>query len=226
MKTSIYDKTAKGREEIATRRYQLAPRLRTLLVLVDGRRPEDELLRNVAGLGLTADAMQELLREQFIVLSTSYSTIEAPLVDAEEITAVPAPAVAVPMPAMPQAAPPVMPAPPPLQPLAAAPGVAPAAATPQAAPAAPAVTPTKAQQFQALYDFYNKTIKSTIGLRGFTLQLKVEKAACVEDFHELRRPYLEAVLKAKGGEMAERLGAQLDELLGERTDDDLVHPRT
>ena len=226
MKTSIYDKTAKGREEIATRRYQLAPRLRTLLVLVDGRRPEDELLRNVAGLGLTADAMQELLREQFIVLSTSYNTIEAPLVDAAEITAVPAPAIAAPMPAMPQAAQPFMPAPPPVRPVAAAPGVAPAAVTPQAAPAAPAVTPTKAQQFQALYDFYNKTIKSTIGLRGFTLQLKVEKAACVEDFRELRRPYLEAVLKAKGGEMAERLGAQLAELLGERTDDDLVHPRT
>lgn len=216
MKTSIYDKTAKGREEIATRRYQLAPRLRTLLVMVDGRRPEDELLRNVAGLGLTADAMQELLREQFIVLSTSYNTIEAPLVDTEMT------ATAAPMPAMP----PVMPAPPPVRPVAAAPVVAPAAVTPQAAPAAPAATPSKAQQFQALYDFYNKTIKSTIGLRGFTLQLKVEKAACVEDFRELRRPYLEAVLKAKGGDVAERLGAQLDQLLGERTDDDLVHPRT
>ncbi|HEU4846353.1 MAG TPA: hypothetical protein VFT05_18945 [Burkholderiaceae bacterium] len=216
MKTSIYDKTAKGREEIATRRYQLAPRLRTLLVMVDGRRPEDELLRNVAGLGLTADAMQDLLREQFIVLSTSYNTIEAPLVDTEMT------ASAAPMPGMP----PVMPAPPPVRPAAAAPVVAPAAVAPPAAPAAPAVSPSKAQQFQALYDFYNKTIKSTIGLRGFTLQLKVEKAACVEDFRELRRPYLEAVLKAKGGDVAERLGAQLDQLLGERTDDDLVHPRT
>ncbi|MBA5605918.1 hypothetical protein H3H36_11160 [Duganella sp. FT3S] len=197
MKTSIYDKTAKGREEIATRRYQLAPRLRTLLVMVDGHRPEDELLRNVAGLGLTADAMQELLAQQFIVLSTSYSTIDTPLVEADEVMAAPATAAApVPAPLMPQAPP------------------APAAAAP--------ATLTKAERFQALYDFYNKTIKSTIGLRGFTLQLKVEKAACVEDFRDLRRPYLDAVLKAKGGELAQRLGEQLDQLLGERSDDDLV----
>ncbi|HJU99539.1 MAG TPA: hypothetical protein VJ752_03220 [Burkholderiaceae bacterium] len=198
MKTSIYDKTAKGREEIATRRYQLAPRLRTLLVMVDGHRPEDELLRNVAGLGLTADAMQELLAQQFIVLSTSYSTIDAPLVETVEAMATPvatAPLTQAPAQAMPPSAP--------------------------AAAAAPA-TRTKAEQFQALYDFYNKTIKSTIGLRGFTLQLKVEKASCVEDFRELRRPYLEAVLKAKGSELAQRLGEQLDQLLGERSDDDLV----
>lgn len=204
MKTSIYDKTAKGREEIATRRYQLAPRLRTLLVMVDGHRPDDELLRNVAGLGLTADAMQELLAQQFIVLSTSYDTIEAPLEQEAEMLAAPAPAAA-----------PVAPMP---SPAPAATAVAAAAAPMAPAPA----KPTKAEQFQALYDFYNKTIKSTIGLRGFTLQLKVEKAACVEDFRELRRPYLEAVLKAKGGELAQRLGQQLDQLLGERSDDDLV----
>ncbi|MBA5637485.1 hypothetical protein H3H37_10510 [Duganella sp. LX20W] len=210
MKTSIYDKTAKGREEIATRRYQLAPRLRTLLVMVDGHRPEDELLRNVAGLGLTADAMQELLAQQFIVLSTSYSTIDAPLVEEAEMMAAPATmAAAAPAPAL--AAAPPMPA--------SAPAMPPPAPAP-AAPAAPART--KAEQFQALYDFYNKTIKSTIGLRGFTLQLKVEKAACVEDFRDLRRPYLEAVLKAKGSELAQRLGEQLDQLLGERSDDDLV----
>ncbi|MFD2272493.1 hypothetical protein ACFS07_18645 [Undibacterium arcticum] len=42
-----------------------------------------------------------------------------------------------------------------------------------------------------------KRLKSTIGLRGFTLQLKVERANTVADFRELRQPYLEAVLKAK-----------------------------
>ncbi|MBA5685456.1 hypothetical protein [Rugamonas apoptosis] len=200
MKTSIYDKTAKGREEIATRCYQLAPRLRTLLVMVDGHRPDDELLRNVAGLGLTADAMQELLAQQFIVLSTSYNTIDTPLEATAEALAAPTP-VAAPAPVAAMPAPLTIPT----VPLVVAPD-----------------RPSKAEQFQALYDFYNKTIKSTIGLRGFTLQLKVEKAACVEDFRELRRPYLEAVLKAKGGELAQRLGDQLDQLLGERSDDDLV----
>lgn len=165
MNTSIYDKTAKGREEISTRKYQLAPRLRSLLVLVDGRRAEQELLHNVAGLGLTAASLAELLEQQFIVLATSYATLPP---ESE-----PAPAMAAPPPAR-----------------------------------------TQAQQFQSLYDFFNQTIKSTIGMRGFTLQLKVEKAASVDDFRALRQPYLDAVLKAKGSDKAAQLARQLDQLLG------------
>jgi hypothetical protein len=175
MNTSIYDKTAKGREEIATRKYQLAPRLRTLLVLVDGHRSEEELLRNVAGLGLTASAMAELLDGEFIVLSTSYASLA-------------------PVPEVP-----------------AEPEVAAAAPAPTPAPQIPSAV--HIEQFRSLYDFYNKTIKSTIGLRGFTLQLKVEKASSVEDFRELRMPYLEAVQKAKGNFAAASLAEQLDQLL-------------
>jgi len=171
MNTSIYDKTAKGRDEIATRKYQLAPRLRSLLVLIDGRRTEEELLRNVAGLGLTINALNELLEEGLIVLSTSYATM----------------AVAQPV------------------------------ADPDPAPVAPApVAVSQASQFQALYEFYNKTIKSTIGLRGFTLQLKVEKASSVEELRELRMPYLDAVQRAKGNFTAASLAEQLDQLLDQR----------
>ena len=168
MNTSIYDKTAKGRDEIATRKYQLAPRLRSLLVLIDGRRTEEELLRNVAGLGLTINALNELLEEGLIVLSTSYATM----------------------------------------------AVAPVADLAPAAP--PPVAVSQASQFQALYEFYNKTIKSTIGLRGFTLQLKVEKASSVEELRELRMPYLDAVQRAKGNFTAASLAEQLDQLLDQR----------
>jgi hypothetical protein len=52
-----------------------------------------------------------------------------------------------------------------------------------------------------------------MGLRGYALQIKVEKAVSIEDFRHLRRPYLEAVLKAKGSEMTRSLRARLDELL-------------
>ena len=170
MNTSIYDKTAKGREEIAKRGHQLAPRLRTLLVLIDGRKTEEELLRNVAGLGLTAGALGELLAGEFIVLSTSYvSLVEAPA-EAPEPEPEPVPV--------------------------------------QLPPAA------QVQQFQSLYNFYNKTIKSTIGLRGFTLQLKVEKASSIDELRELRMPYLEAVQKARGNDTAAALALQLDRLLG------------
>ena len=166
MNTSIYDKTAKGKEEIATRKYQLATRLRTLLVQIDGRRTEEELLRNVAGLGLGASALAELVEHGYIVLATSYASL------AEPAPAEPAPA----QPPMPE--------------------------------------PAQIAQFQSIYDFYNKTIKNTIGLRGFTLQLKVEKASSVADLRELRQPYVEAVQKARGGETAAALARQLDQLLG------------
>jgi len=171
MNTSIYDKTAKGREEIATRKYHLAPRLRTLLVLVDGHKPEEELLRNVAGLGLTASALQDLLAQELIVLTTSYAVM--PETAAEPASApAPAPVEATSLPTM-----------------------------------------SQVQQFQSVYDFYNKTIKSTIGLRGFTLQLKVEKAGTIDELRDLRDPYLEAVQKAKGRDVAMQLAQQLDQLL-------------
>ena len=199
MNTSIYDKTAKGRDEIATRKHQLAPRMRTLLVLIDGRKSEEELLRSVSGLGLTAESIAELLAQDFIVLATSYSTIVAP----EPVAAAAPQPVPVPVPAP---APPLV-----------------IAAAARAETEAQAVAP--AQQFQSLYEFYNKTIKSNIGLRGFTLQLKVEKASSVDELRDLRRPYLEAVLKAKGSDIARKLASQLDQLLGNAPNNDsLIQP--
>ncbi|MRX10914.1 hypothetical protein GJ697_24130 [Pseudoduganella sp. FT25W] len=69
------------------------------------------------------------------------------------------------------------------------------------------------RQQLAVYDFYTKTIRSTIGLRGFTLQLRVEKAATLDELRQLRAPYLEAVQKAKGRDKAALLAQQLDQLL-------------
>jgi hypothetical protein len=42
----------------------------------------------------------------------------------------------------------------------------------------------------------------------------VEKAASIDDFRALRLPYLQAVYKAKGSEMALSLRDRLDHLLG------------
>lgn len=43
-----YRKTDKGHDEIATRAFRLAPRLRTPLIMVDGRRSEEELRKLIA----------------------------------------------------------------------------------------------------------------------------------------------------------------------------------
>ncbi|GGD01952.1 hypothetical protein [Undibacterium terreum] len=193
MSTLIYDKTDKGREEIATRKYQLASRIRTLLVMVDGKQTEDDLLKKVAGLGLGQQNIDDLIEQQFIAA----------------VTAAPAAATA-------PRAPSVNSSPP--ENTAAA--TAPLAPMEDNGPdsvlglgAGPETELDEAARFQAVYNFFNETIKSTLGLRGFTLQMKVERAATLEDFRELRRPYLEAIQKAKGNEMARSLRDRLDQLL-------------
>jgi hypothetical protein len=169
MTSAIFDKTDKGREEIATRKYQLASRLRTLLVLVDGKQSTADLLKKVSGLGLNEESMAELLNGGFIQNLTIFTATAAP--DAN-----------------------------------------PAAVSPELG-LTEDILPPGESQFTAIYHFYTETIRSMIGLRGYTLQLKVEKAASIDEFRSLRQPYLDAVLKAKGNEIARSLGSRLDQLL-------------
>ncbi|MDP3843073.1 MAG: hypothetical protein Q8Q81_10855 [Oxalobacteraceae bacterium] len=60
MNNRIFDKTQKGREEIVTRKYRLAQRLRALLVMIDGQHSSADLLEKVSGLGLDEHSIQEL----------------------------------------------------------------------------------------------------------------------------------------------------------------------
>jgi len=171
MRHGIFDKTPKGREEIATRKYSLPPRLRTLLVLADGKQSGEELLRKVSGIGLNEDSIAELLNLGFIQPVSAEQPVVASVIAA---------------------------------------GTG-AGQDDNNVSSIATVTDSRAQ-FLAIYQFYTETIKSTIGLRGYALQLKVEKAASVDEFRALREPYLEAVLKTKGSEIARTLRTRLDRL--------------
>jgi hypothetical protein len=186
--TRILDKTDKGREEIASRKHGLAPRLRTLLVMIDGKHSQEDLLKQVSGLGLTEQSVNELMDGGFV----SFHDSAAPT-NAAPSTPKPSVSAAVPVPA--------------------AIGTEDAAAARSPADHGEGILPPGENQFHALYNFYTSTIKSTIGLRGYGLQLKVERAATIDDFRELRQAYLEAVLKARGEEMARSLRNRLDQLL-------------
>jgi hypothetical protein len=171
MTSPIFDKSNKGREEIATRKHGLALRLRPLLLLIDGKQSRDDILKKVAGLGLNEDSINDLLNNGFIeqVATASEDATPAPAEpDRTENAVEPAPVP---------------------------------------------VLPEGETQYAAIYHFYTETIKSTLGLRGYALQLKVERASSIDEFRQLRKPYLEAVQKAKGNEMARSLRARLDELL-------------
>jgi hypothetical protein len=74
--TTVYRKSAKGQLEIETRANRLGPRLRTALILVDGRRSDAELR---ALIQLEADAtLIGLLEGGYIEIVTSQPAAPAP----------------------------------------------------------------------------------------------------------------------------------------------------
>lgn len=194
MKTCIYDKTDKGREEIATRKYHVPAKLRTLLVMIDGRQSLESLMKNFAALGLSEGNVEQLLSEEFIILVGGGPAAIAPEAEAPGAARAPVSARA----RM-------------LARNAAKQGKFPGAEVPSDAEPDPV---DDAVRFRALYEFYNQTVRNALGLRGLPLQLRVEKAAAIGDFRALRLPYLQAVLKAKGRDTAVDLRDRLDDLLG------------
>jgi hypothetical protein len=59
----IYRKTARGLAEVETRVYKLSPRLRSVLIMVDGKRSDAEILQLLPQAG---DALAALVQEDFI----------------------------------------------------------------------------------------------------------------------------------------------------------------
>ena len=198
MTNFIYDKTDKGRDEIATRQYRLAPRLRTMLLLFDGKNSSDQALQKVVGLGIDAAGITELIEHGFIH-EVGVAGANAPAVVATPI----APVVAT------SAAPDV--------PVIAAgsdeslPDLSQAITLPLDSVADEVQT-----QFQSVYNFFNDTIKKTLGFRGFAMQMKVERASTVDDLRALRDPFVAAVLNAHGPTVAKDLADRLDILLKSR----------
>ena len=70
-----YTKTAKGQEAIATRSHSLAARMRSLLILVDGKRPQSALQALAAGFGDVPAMLAALQSDGFI---TSTDALAAP----------------------------------------------------------------------------------------------------------------------------------------------------
>lgn len=87
--TTVYRKSSKGQQEIETRADRLAPRLRTALILVDGRRSDVDLR---ALIQLEPDATLRALLEGGYIEAISTQPVAA----APQASAAPAPAPAAP----------------------------------------------------------------------------------------------------------------------------------
>ncbi|MBL8348069.1 MAG: hypothetical protein JNN03_21730 [Rubrivivax sp.] len=71
----IYRKTAKGLAEIETRVYRLSPRLRSVLIMIDGKRSDADLVQM---LPQAAEVLAALAQDDFISEYTRTSATPAP----------------------------------------------------------------------------------------------------------------------------------------------------
>ena len=92
---TIYRKTDKGQAEIATRAHRVVPRLRSALIMVDGKRTDEELRKLI--LPPADEALQALMADGFI--EAIAVTAERPTLRPTGAPAPAAPASAAPAPA-------------------------------------------------------------------------------------------------------------------------------
>lgn len=83
----IYSKTAQGQQEIETRARRLPPRLRSTLILVDGKRSDEELGKLVPN---ADEVLQALLDAQMIEVVAAGSSKSASVAHAVAAEAAPA----------------------------------------------------------------------------------------------------------------------------------------
>ncbi|BDB24380.1 hypothetical protein CTP10_R17310 [Cupriavidus sp. P-10] len=179
----IYRKTDAGHDEIRTRARKLDHKLRALLLMVNGERRGQDLLAQVAGMGVGPEAMEMLAAEGLV----------EPVPEAAPAAA----AVAPEAPARTSAttadtnlfsvyA------------MRHAPAAEPAANPDPTAPTQPTHSAAEIDAFQRLYHFYTEVIGQHLGLRGYMLQVKVEKAQDLPALLALRESLHAALLRAKG----------------------------
>jgi hypothetical protein len=69
--TTIYHKTDKGSEEIQSRKYKLAPKQRTILILIDGHTSAGDLDNAAKHMGLGEGYLEKLEHDGFIAAATT-----------------------------------------------------------------------------------------------------------------------------------------------------------
>lgn len=162
MREVVYSKTETGQREIQTREMRLPPRLRSLLVQIDGKRPAAVLLDTLGAAGVTEAHFKQLEEAGLIASATAQPSIPetapAPAPDGGSLSA-------------------------------------------------------EAGRIMALYQLCNGVIGSSLGLKGFMLQLQLEKLGGLNDYRQFAEVLVQAVRKARGDAEADSLQQRLAALL-------------
>lgn len=197
----VFQKTEAGQEEIRTRARKLDQKLRALLLIVNGERRKSALLAQVGGMGVGEEALDALVELGLVVADTS-----------EAAKPVTAPAGAATGTSNQR---PARSGPPETNLFAAysalGKGLDDVLADTAIAPMP--VAASSADGYKQLYHFYTDVIGNHLGLRGYVLQVKVEKAGTVAELADLRDALGAALQKAKGEITARAILDQLDAML-------------
>jgi hypothetical protein len=93
-RTAIYQKTDKGVQSLATRDPVLTPKLRSMLIMVDGKRGVDELGKLAAALGEPEQLLAQLLALRMV---EAVASATPPASESAGLSSAPAPLAAVPL---------------------------------------------------------------------------------------------------------------------------------
>jgi hypothetical protein len=153
---TMWCKTEAGRNEIQQRTRKLPAGLRSILLLVDGQRNDEELREMMSGLHAPDDALQQLAADGLIERRAGAASLLA------------------------------------------------AVAAPKAGDGTQATTMTSAERYNLLYARITDDIRSHIGLKGYFLQLKVERCADADELAALLPDVATALTKARDHTFATR----------------------
>ena len=184
----LYFKTEAGKREIQDRALRLPAALRSILLMVDGQRDQAQLRELMTGLRAPEDALEQLVVKGLIQRGDGAASTAVPVeAPAQASTATPV--------AMPVEAPAGTSTGMPIEVLAEAPAQAPAAALP-ALPGAINV-PADFGNYRRLYNFVTDAVDLHLGLKGYFVQLKVERCADIDALLALLPEVAKALTKAK-----------------------------
>lgn len=174
----IYFKTEAGKREIQDRALRLPAALRSILLMVDGQRDQAQLRELMAGLRAPDDAIEQLVVKGLIQRGDGASSTAAPVEAPVPVQASTAAPVATPI---------------------KAPAEAPAQASAAVLPALPGAinVPAEFGNYRRLYNFVTDAVGRHLGLKGYFMQLKVERCADVDALLDLLPEVATALTKAK-----------------------------
>lgn len=179
-----YAKTEAGRQEIADRARRLPAQLRSILLVVDGQKDDSTLQQIVAGVHAPDDALAQLQQMGLIRRGGDASLPASP---ASSPSPSPSPSVSASS-----------------APLAASAATVTDALQALADRADAPVSREAAQRYSRLYDAMSEAVRQYLGLKGYFMQLKIERCSDAAALEALLPDLATAIGKAKSPALAAR----------------------